>query len=169
LAVEASGAVGLLPGFAPGIELGFGAKAPTLPELRLFAGWYAQREQRRPEQDAGARFDLAYVGLEVCPLEYEFGVTGWFACAGQSVGRLHVSAFGFDENSTSDHLSYALLLRGGVQAALASHWAARVGIRAEVPLARGIFGYGTPEGGQQGLYQASPVAAVLDLGLVVRL
>ena len=169
LAAGGIGAIGLLPGFAPGIELGFGAKAPTLPELRLFAGWYAQREQRRPEQDAGARFDLVYLGLEVCPVEHESGVTGWFICAGQSLGRLHVSAFGFDENSTSNHLTYALLLRGGVQLALASHWAARLGIRAEAPLARGVFGYGTPDGGQQGLYQASPVAAVLDLGVVVRL
>ena len=169
LAVAGSGAIGLLPGFAPGFELGVGAKAPAFPELRLFAGWYAPREQLRSEQDAGARFDLAYLGLEVCPFEQQFGISSWFVCAGQSLGRLRVTAFGFDENSTSNHLTYAFLLRGGVQVALASHWAARLGIRAELPLSRGVYGYGTPDGGQQGLYQASPVAAVLDLGIVVRL
>jgi hypothetical protein len=169
LAAEGSGAIGVLPGFAPGIELGFGAKAPTLPELRVFAGWYVEREQRRPAQDAGARFDLGYVGLEICPVEGQFGVTVWFLCAGQSLGRLRVSAFGFDENSTSNHLSYALLVRGGVQLAFASHWAARLGIRAEAPLNRGVFGYGTPDGGQQGLFRPSPIAAVLDLGVVVQL
>ena len=169
LAAEGVGAIGLLPGFAPGVEVGFGAKAPTLPELRLFAGWYAEREQRRSEEDAGARFRLAYLGLEVCPVEQQLGITEWFACAGQSLGRMQVASFGFDENSSSNHLTYALLARGGVQLALASHWAVRLGIRAELPLNRGVFTYGTPEGGQQGLFQASPVAAVLDLGLVVRL
>jgi len=169
LAVAGSGAIGLVPGLAPGIELGLGAKAPTLPELRLFAGAYAGREQRRSEQDAGARFDLAYFGLEVCPLEPHFGSAAWFVCAGQSLGRVRVSAFGFDENSTSNHLSYALLLRSGIQLAFASHWAARLGIRAEVPLTRGVFGYGRPDGTQQGLYQASAVAGVLDLGIVVQL
>ena len=169
LAAEGVGALGILPGFAPGVEFGFGAKAPTLPELRLFAGWYAPREQLRSELDAGARFDLAYLGLEVCPFEPKLGISEWFVCAGQSLGRMRVAAFGFDENTTSNHLTYALLARGGVQLALAAHWAARLGIRAELPLTRGVFSYGTPEGGQQGLFQVSPVAAVLDLGIVVRL
>jgi len=169
LAAEGVGAIGILPGFAPGIELGVGAKAPSLPELRLFAGWYGPREQRRAEQDAGARFDALYLGFEVCPFEAAHGIIEWTICAGQSVGRLRAAAFGFDENSTSDHLTYALLARGAVQLELSSHWAVRFGARAEVPLVRGVFRYGTPDGGQQDLYQPSPVAAVLDLGLIVRL
>jgi hypothetical protein len=169
LAAEGSGAIGMLPGFAPGIELGFGAKGPTLPEMRLFAGWYAQREQRRSEPDAGARFDVGYLGLEVCPLERELGISRWFVCAGQSLGRLRVEAFGFDQNLTSTHLTYALLVRGGVQLGLGSRWAARLGVRAELPLVRGVFSYGTREGAEQDLFRASSVAAVLDFGLVVRL
>ena len=169
LAVEGVSAIGMLPGFAPGVELGFGAKAPRLPELRLIAGWYAPRERRSGEQDSGARFDALYLGLEVCPFEQQRGISVWTLCAGQSLGRTHVAAFGFDENSSSNHFSYALLARGAVQLALASHWAVRLGARAEVPLTRGVYSYGTPEGGQQGLYQPSPVAAVLDLGLIVRL
>ena len=85
LAAEGSGAIGVLPGFAPGIELGFGAKAKALPELRLFAGVYTQREQPsgRPGSASGARFDFAYVGLELCPFERAFGALEWFVCAGQ--------------------------------------------------------------------------------------
>ncbi|HEX2672041.1 MAG TPA: hypothetical protein VHM25_14260, partial [Polyangiaceae bacterium] len=169
LAAEAVGAIGMLPGFAPGVELGFGAKAPRLPELRLVAGWYAPREQRSGEQDSGARFDALYLGLEVCPFEHERGISVWTLCAGQTLGRTHVAAFGFDENSSSSHFNYALLARAAVQLALASHWSVRLGARAEVPLTRGVYSYGTPEGAQQGLYQPSPVAAVLDLGLIVRL
>lgn len=169
LAVEGVGAVGILPGFAPGVELGFGAKSPRLPELRLIAGWYAPRERRTSAEDAGARFDALYLGLEVCPLELESGISRWTLCAGQTLGRTHVAAFGFDENSTSNHFSYALLARAAVHLDFASHAAVRLGARAEVPLSRGMYGYGTPEGGQQGLYQPSPVAAVLDLGLVVGL
>ena len=168
LAVEGVGAIGMLPGFAPGIELGFGAKAPRLPELRLIAGWYAPREQRAGE-NSGARFDALYLGLEVCPFEHERGISVWTLCAGQALGSTRVAAFGFDENSTSNHFSYALLARGAVQLALAEHWGVRLGARAELPLSRGVYSYGTPEGGQQGLYQPSPVAAVLDLGLIVRL
>ena len=168
LAVEGAFALGMLPGFAPGLELGFGAKAPTLPELRLFAGWFAPREQRAAALDSGARFDALYVGLEVCPLEHEHGAIQWSLCAGQALGRVRAKAFGFDENSSINHLTYAFLARGALQLALASHWALRVGLRAEVPLTRGAFGYGTPEG-RQLLFQPGPVAAVLDLGLVVRL
>jgi len=171
LSAEGGGAIGLLPGFAPGVELGFGAKVPTLPEVRLFAGVYAPREQAstRSGPDSGARFDFAYVGLELCPLQREFGALEWFVCAGQSLGRLRVASFGFDENLSSAHLSYALLVRSGVQLALAARWAARLGIRAELPLARGVFSYGAPDGGQRDLFETQPVTAVVDLGFVVRL
>jgi hypothetical protein len=171
LSAEGSGAIGMLPGFAPGIELGFGAKAPTLPEVRLFGGVYAQREQQsdRPGPDSGARFDFAYVGLELCPLERNLGALEWFVCAGQSLGRVRVASFGFDENLSSGHLSYALLLRSGVQLALASRLAARVGVRAELPVSRGVFSYGASDGSQRELFETWPVTAVLDLGLVVRL
>ena len=165
----ASGAIGMLPGFAPGAELGFGAKGPRLPELRLFGGWYVEREQRRAGSDAGARFDVGYLGLEVCPLEHEAGIAEWFLCAGQSLAYLRVAAFGFDENLSSRHLIYSLLVRGGVQMGLTTRWAVRLGIRAELPLTRGAFNYGTSEGQQQDLFRANPIAAVLDLGLVVRL
>lgn len=169
LAAEGSVAFGLLPGVAPGIELGFGAKAPRLPEIRLFAGLYAQREQQSAGLDSGARFDFAFVGLELCPLERQLGALQWFICAGQSLGRLQVAAFGFDENLTSTHLTYALLARSGIQVDLSARWAARLGIRAEVPLSRGVFSYGSSEGGQLGLFETKPVTAVLDLGLVVNL
>lgn len=169
LAFAGIGAIGSLPGLAPGVELGFGAKAPRLPELRLFAGWYPPRERRSAEASAGARFDALYLGLEVCPFEHERGIGAWQLCAGQLLGRTHVAAFGFDENSTSNHFNYAVSARGAVQLAFAAHWAARLGARVELPLIRGVYSYGTPEGGQQSLYQPSPVAAVLDLGLVVRL
>lgn len=169
LAAEGVGALGVLPGFALGAELGLGAKAPRLPELRLFGGWYAPREQRRASGDAGARFNAFYVGLEVCPFEQLLGITEWTLCAGQAIGRVRMTAFGFDENSTNDHLTYALLARGAVHLALGSHWAVRLGARAELPLSRGVYEYGTPDGAQESLFQPSPVAAVLDLGLIVRL
>jgi len=169
LAAGASFAIGVLPGFAPGLELGFGAKAPTLPELRVFAGWYAQREQRRAELDAGAQFDAVYLGLEICPFEQQLGIAQLFVCGGQSLGQTRARAFGFDENWTSTHLTFALVARGGLQLALSSHWALRLGGRAELPLDRGVYRYGAPDGSQEELFQPSPVAAVLDLGLVVRL
>jgi len=169
LAAGGVSALEMLPGFAFGVELGLGAKAPQLPELRLFGGWYAPREQRTAAGDAGARFHAMYLGLEVCPLERALRRMTFTVCAGQSVGRMQVTGFGFDENSTSDHLTYALLARAALQFPLFSRLAVRFGLRAELPLARGAYSYGTPQGAQQGLYQPGPVAAVLDLGLVVEL
>ena len=169
LSAAANAAIGVLPGLAPGIELGFAAQGPKLPELRLFAAAYAPREQRRPGADAGARFDALTLGFELCPLQLILGAARWFGCAGQSLGRLRAAAFGFDDNLSSSRMTYALLARSGVQFDLTARWAARVAVRAELPLARQVFGYGAREGGQRDLYEPSAVSGGLDFGIVVNL
>lgn len=169
LSAEGIGALGLLPGVGLGGQVGIAGKAPKFPELRLFAGLYAEREQVRPGLDSGARFSEAHIGLEVCPWNHAFGVVRWFGCAGQSLGRLRVAAFGFDQNTTTNRLTYALLAGTGLGFPIAAALSGRFGVRAEVPLQRGIFNYGARDGSERGLFETKPVTAVLDVGLIVQL
>lgn len=169
LSAAATAAVGLLPGLAAGGELGLAGKAPRLPEVRLFAGVYAEREQQRAGLDSGARFHFAHVGLELCPWDYALGGAQWFGCAGQSLGRLRVAAFGFDKNTTTSRLTYAVVAQTGLRFPIAGALSGRVGVRAEVPLQRGIFSYGARDGSERELFETKPVTAVLDVGLIVRL
>lgn len=169
LTLEGTAAIGLLPGVAPGVELGVGGTAPALPEIRIFSGLYPERQEQRAGANAGARFSFVNVGLELCPLDRALGAVHWIGCAGQTLGWLRVAAFGFDENTTTTHLSYTLLAWTGLTIPVAKSLAGRLGVRAELPLERGTFSYGTRAGGQRDLFETKPVAAVLDLGLIVRL
>ena len=47
--------------------------------------------------------------------------------------------------------------------------AGRLGLRAEVPLDRGIFTYSTRDGSERGLFEMKPVTAALDAALIVQL
>ena len=169
VSLAAVAAVGVVPGLAPGVELGLGAQAPRVPELRLFLDGFGRRDQTRNASQSGAHFDFASVGLELCALDVQLGALRWFGCAGQSLGRLRVASFGFDENTTSEHLTYALLARTGLRFPLIGRLGGRIGVRAELPLARASFDYGTRDGSDRALYKMSPITAALDLGLIVQL
>ncbi|HEY5373154.1 MAG TPA: hypothetical protein VIK01_05675, partial [Polyangiaceae bacterium] len=164
-----SAAFGIVPGVAPGGELGVGAQAPRLPEIRLFADWFARRDQQRPGSNSGAHFDFASVGLELCVLDIPLGALRWLGCAGQTIGRLRVASYGFDQNTTSEHLTYALLARTGLRFPLGGRLNGRLGARAELPLARGVFDYGSRDGQDRALFEMKQITAVLDLGLIVQL
>jgi len=159
---------GPLPGLAPGAELGFGAKPPALPSIRLFAGMLPARRLQRADRAAGARFSLLQLGLEVCPLSLGSGVVHWFGCAGQSLGRLRVAAFGFDDNQSKTHLVYSLLLQTGLTISLAGPLSARFAARAELPLLRGVFEYGSSDGTERALFETTPLTGTLDAGLLAR-
>ena len=163
------GAVGTAPGITPGGEVGLGAQAPRLPELRLFADWFGQQTQQRAGSNSGAHFDFVSVGLELCALDVHLGALHWFGCGGQALGRLKVASYGFDQNTASEHLTYALLARTGLRFPLIGRLDGRLGIRAELPLARAIFDYGSRDGREHALYEMSSITAALDLGLIVRL
>jgi len=169
VSVSGVAAFGNIPGLAPGAELGLGAQAPHLPELRLFADGFGRRDQQRSGSPSGAHFDFASMGLELCAGEPPRGTLRWFACAGQSLGRLKVTPYGFDQNTSSEHLTYAVLVRTGLGFPLFGRLQGRIGARAELPLSRVIFDYGSRDGSQRALYEMKPITAALDLGLIVQL
>lgn len=167
VSVSGVAALGTIPGLAPGAELGLGAQPPHLPELRLFADGFGRRDQQRSASPSGAHFDLASIGLELCAPA--LGALRWFGCAGQSLGRLKVTSYGFDQNTSSEHLTYALLVRTGLGFPLFGRLQGRIAARAELPLSRAIFDYGSRDGSERALYEVKPVTAALDLGLIVQL
>jgi hypothetical protein len=166
---SASLALGLLPGSAFGVELGLSGKAPRAPDLRVFAGAYASRDALAGPGAAGARFGFLFVGLEICPLEGSVGRLRWSTCAGQSVGRLHAAAFGYDQSLSTDRLVYALLGRGALVLAVSGPLSVRMTARAELPLARPVFFYGSRDNMERNVFEMSPVVAVFDAGLSIAL
>jgi hypothetical protein len=161
-------ALGLLPAALFGVELGLAGKAPHGPELRLFGGAYEEREVHAGP-DSGARLTFMHLGLEACPLEGWLGGLRWSACGGQSVGRLRVAAFGYDQSESASQLTFALLARGVVLVPIVGRFSARFAGRAELPLARSSFYYGARDGAEPEVFRLRPLAGVFEAGLVVTL
>jgi len=164
----ASLALGLLPGAAIGLELGVRARPSRGPELSVFAQGYARREASSGD-GAGAHFDALFVGLEICPLQTEVAGMRFAACVGQNLGRLHVAAFGYDQNSSATRLLYNVLARGRVSIPLVERVSAHLSARGEVPLARPLFYYGARENIDHDVFQPNAILAILELGLSVAL
>ncbi len=167
--LAASLALGLLPRAGWGLELGVSAKPATGPELRLFLQGYAPRDAYGGPEHAGAHFDALFVGLEVCPLAAELGTWRLAACAGQNLGRLHASAFGYDQNSSANDLLYTLLARAVLLAPVLGRLSARLSARAEIPLSRPAFYYGARENNEATVFELSPALAVFEAGLSIAL
>ena len=167
--IGGSATFGLLPGLATGVELGIAGKAPGAPVMRLFATAYVEREQRRVGSNSGANFDFTQLSLDVCPWDRTFGAVRWLGCLGQSIGRLKARAFGFDQNSASQRLTFALRAETELKLAFSRTLGGRVGLRAELPLQRAIFSYGARDGSDRDLFSVKPITAALDIGLIVRL
>jgi hypothetical protein len=165
----ASLALGLLPGLGTGFALGLSAQPSAGPELRLFGEIYAARDAHEGPAQAGARFSALFVGLEVCPLAAQLGGLRVAACAGQNLGRLHATAFGYDQNWSANDLLYTLLARGELVIPLSGRLSARLSGRAEFPLSRPVFYYGAPENAERDVFELSPTLAVLEAGLSIAL
>jgi hypothetical protein len=159
-------ALGILPRATFGGELGFAIEPPKLPELRLFGTLLAPREQA-VSADAGAHFSFVAAGLELCGTPLEGSALAWFACGGQSVGRLHAQAFGFDQNGSDNQLTFALMAHSGIRLSVGSGIALRAAGRAELPLARRNFVYGSRAGTESGIFRMSPLDGVFELGVEV--
>ena len=165
---EVLAAFSVLPSRAWGFEVGVAARAPQAIALRLFAGAYQPRSVEA-SPTSSARFALSYLGLEVCPIESRFGSLRGAACLGQTVGTLHASATGFDENSSTRRLYFAILARAELVLPLSERVGVRIDARAEAPLSRAEFVYAAAEGDERRLFQGGTVAAVVGAGLTVRL
>lgn len=162
-------ALGALPGVAFGGEIVLGVRPPHFIELRLRPAALLAEKAHVPTPDRGGRFSLLSVALDACPLEHALGRLRLDGCLGQRVGRMTAEGFGYQRNTSSQELYYAL----GVSAAASFWFAAPVGVRLgldlEAPLTRdSYFSFG-PTGDRLEIFRPSPVVGALTVGVAFSL
>ena len=156
-------AVGVLPGVAPGVRLGFGAEPPAFWPIELFASWWPA--QRASSEDAGARFTALTVGLYVCPVSVGTENTRAEFCLGQEVGQLGVRGFGFDRNDERTRLTYDLSLRVRTSQHLVGPLKLVAGVQALWPLSRDRFVADEADGGRREVFRRPFMAGAAELGV----
>jgi hypothetical protein len=166
-AALATGAVGLLPEPALGAGVTLGVEPPTFWLTELDATIWLPRDA---EQDGGgARYRLLAVALHLCPFTIDAAPLRLDLCAGQRLGRLEASGFGFERNRDQIRLIYDVSVRARGWLELFGPVGLLFGVGAEVPLARDRFYFVAADGRQPELFRMSPLIGVADIGLGVSL
>ncbi len=166
LGVSAILSVGLLPDLALGLRGSILLRPPEFWPVELGAVLY--RDAQAEVSGGGSDFEAAGADIAVCPLHGELGDLRLLACAAQSLGRLHVSGYGFDENRVHARF-YALFgARARLALPLTSWLAGRVSASAEVPVTRDDFHYVNAQGERERVFRSAPVAATGELGMELR-
>jgi hypothetical protein len=163
LYAAATGLVGIAPRPLFGAALTLEVHPPRLFGLRA-SGEFLPKARVELDPDRGAELTLVRFGLAVCPLEKEAGPLRFEICAGQEVGWLGVTGFGFDENLESGELAYSV--EGGGSAFL--HLVAGLGLwisaAVEVPLVRNDYFSASEAISREDLYRAKPIAGNAQIG-----
>lgn len=163
----ATGAVGLLPGPALGASVTFGIEPPSFWLTELDASIWLPRDAER--DGGGARYRLVALGLFVCPIAAGSPALRADFCAGQRVGRLEGSGFGFDRNLDHSRLTYAVGARARGWLRVVGPVGLLAGIGAEVPLTRDRFHFVAADGSEPELFRMSPLIGIFELGAGVSL
>jgi hypothetical protein len=163
LYAAATGLVGLAPRPLFGAALTLDLHPPQLFGLRASAE-FLPKARLEFEPERGAELTLVRFGLALCPLEADAGILNFELCAGQEVGWLGVTGYGFDENLDSGELAYALEASGSAFLRLAAGLGLWVSVAAEAPLVRNAYFSGTEQGARADLYRAKPVASNAQIG-----
>lgn len=153
---------GMLPDPAAGIAASLAIEPPSFVLTELEGRfWFPQSVETG---GAGADFSLVSVGLFLCPLAFGDPLTVR-VCAGQEVGRIGVSGFGFDHNRDRAPLVYDLgaFLRASLPLTGLLGIQGRLG--AAVPFSRDRFVYSAADGSKVELFRAWLVLAAAELGI----
>jgi len=158
-----------LPGIAFGPRAGVTFLPPSFPEFRLSGGVLLPREETTESGEYGGRFWLLDVAFELCPLVHRsssFRVSG---CVGQSVGRLSVTGFGFDENQEEAGLD--LVVTAGVSSffTVVRPFGVVLGLGAGLPLSRNAYSATTAEGERVKVWQRGYVVGSGEVGIGLEL
>ena len=167
--LSVSAAYDRLPGFAFGPRAGIAFLPPHFPEFRVSVGALLPTEESHESGEYGARFWLIDALFELCPLAHS-GPSGRIsACIGQSVGRLSVSGFGFDENDDEPGLD--LVVTAGVSSffRVAGPLGGFLGLGAGFPLSRNTYSARTAEGERIEVWQRGYVVGTAEAGVGLEL
>ncbi|WP_437958330.1 hypothetical protein WME76_00875 [Sorangium sp. So ce119] len=163
-AVEAVGGLGLVPGPA---SVGLGIRAHLLPPRGpgFALGGVVWASAAVPSVPGSPEFSLAYGTLSVCPLEIAGGGTALSGCLGAMVGALRVEGPALPSRFRHERLAVDLSLDARARQRLAGPLFGAVGLGIAVPTVRDVYFYIDRDGTRRDVFHASPVAAILDLGL----
>jgi hypothetical protein len=158
-----------LPGLAFGPRAGVAFLPPAFPEFRLSAGALLPREETTESGEFGGRFWLLDVALELCPIVHRSSSLRLSGCVGQSVGRLSVTGFGFDENEEEAGLD--LVVTAGVSSffTIVRPLGVVLGLGAGLPLSRNAYSATTAEGERVKVWQRGYVVGSGEVGIGLEL
>lgn len=167
--LSVSAAYDRLPGFAWGPRAGVAFLPPHFPEFRVSVGALLPSEKTHESGEFGARFWLIDALFELCPLGHASPSVRLSGCIGQSVGRLSVSGFGFDENDEEPGVD--LVVTAGVSSffLLAPPFGAFIGLGAGFPLSRNTYSARTAEGERIEVWQRGYVVGTAEAGVGLEL
>jgi hypothetical protein len=114
-------------------------------------------------------FSLAYGTLSVCPLEIARGGTALSGCLGATLGSLRVEGPELPSRFRQEQLHVDLSLDARARQRFVGPLFGAVGLGIAVPTVRDVYFYTDAAGARHDVFQASPVAAILGLGLGVEL
>jgi hypothetical protein len=162
---SATGAFGLLPGVALGLELGLEVRFPHVPRVVVLAGGFLSKRESVAGRDAGATLAVHRAGLFLCPELASSGSLAIEACAGQYVGRFTADGFGFARNLGTERLYFAVAAGADLRVGAAGWLDILLGVRAELPLTRDEFTGRMAQGEVIPVFRQSVVAGAVQTGL----
>jgi hypothetical protein len=126
-------------------------------------------EESHESGEFGGRFWLIDALFELCPIGHSSPSVRLSGCIGQSVGRLSVSGFGFDENDDEPGLD--LVVTTGVSSffRVAGRFGVFVGLGAGFPLSRNTYSARTAEGQRIEVWQRGYVVGSGEAGVGLEL
>ncbi|HEY6556850.1 MAG TPA: hypothetical protein VI072_06240 [Polyangiaceae bacterium] len=157
---------GLLPDLALGLRASILLRPPEFWPVEL--GGVVYRDARAQVSRGGSDFEAAGADIAVCPLGGERGRVTVLACAAQSLGRMHVSGYGFDQNQEHSRFYSSFGLRARLSLALTTWLAGRLAASAEVPVTRDEFYFVNERGERERVFRSAPVVGTAELGMELR-
>jgi len=161
--VEAAfaGALGLLPAVAAGARARLRVSPPWFWTARLSATIYYPQEVE--VLDGSARFGLAQLGLDLCPVASGGGDTlGASLCAGANLGMLSVQSFDLDQVRSVRRWVLEGFVAVGLTTRLSDGWYAGGELTLGLPARRDTFAYTTAEGDRVALFEQGALSVAFS-------
>jgi hypothetical protein len=160
--------LGLLPsGVGVGLQLRAHVAPPRGPSFELGGALWLDRAVRTPHAEPA--FSLAYGSLAVCPVDVDVRGSALSACVGAQLGALSVGAAALPSVFHQEQLVFSLTAEARLRRRFLGPLLGSLGLGLAVPTVRDRFYFTDPSGTRHDVFQASPIAALLDLGLGIEL
>jgi hypothetical protein len=160
--------LGLLPSsVGVGVQLRAHVAPPRGPSFELGGAFWLDSAVRTAHAEPA--FSLAYGWLSVCPVDVEVRGSALSACAGAQLGSLSVSAAALPSIYHQEQLVFSLAAEARLRRRFVGPLLGSFGLGLAVPTVRDRFYFTDPDGTRHDVFQASPIAALLDLGLGIEL